>query len=530
MKKGVRLTLKNYRGFTDEEPARIEFGPGLTALLGRNNSGKSSLKLFFYEFRELFNVLLQMSPGKNPGFFSMVTSGTAVQIGYPGVSDPIEIFNNTNLRPITIEIEILNATSDLPDCIEKIRLHCDRGAPQQWTAEAFLRGSSLTNFGVTQFGPYQYSAGDVRFDTVDLVNVLTVFKSAQYYGPFRNAINAGASHYYDLNTGTGFIEMWNSWKTSGIKAQTHAIAKVTEDIRALFEFKQLEINSSDKLKTLVLSIDNETYRLAELGSGLAQFIIVLGNLATTKPPLVLIDEPETNLHPSLQIDFLLTLAQYASYGCIFSTHSVGLARSVAEKIYSIQRGPQGPLLKAFEQTTNYLQFLGELSFSAFKEMGHETLLLVEGVNDVKALQQLLRLVKKEHTTVILPLGGNQLASGGREAELHEMTRLSNRILAFVDSERAQEGAEPDKQRLAFAETCKKIGIEVCITKRRALENYFSDRAVKIAFGQSFSALPPYQALREAANGWRKADNWKVARQMTLEELSGTDLGEFIERI
>jgi AAA15 family ATPase/GTPase len=57
--KTVRVTIKNYRGFSDQVPVRIEIGEGLTALLGANNAGKSSLKLFFYEMRELFEVLLR---------------------------------------------------------------------------------------------------------------------------------------------------------------------------------------------------------------------------------------------------------------------------------------------------------------------------------------------------------------------------------------------------------------------------------------------------------------------------------------
>jgi energy-coupling factor transporter ATP-binding protein EcfA2 len=530
--RGVRLTFKNYRGFTDQEPARLEFGPGLTALLGKNNSGKSSLKLFFYEFRDLFSILLQMEPGQAPGLFPMM-QGTPAEVNYPSVIDPVEIFNNTNSRPITIEIEIIDPVVVLETCIEKILLKCDRINPRRWTAEAFKKGGGkiFAPSGYVRKAPNEYYSADVgTFDTVDLAVVLNVFVTARYYGPFRNAINVGKGDYYDLQTGTGFIDLWNNWKTSGIKAQTRAIAKVTEDIRTLFEFGQLEINSSGPLKTLVVGIDNQTYRLAELGSGLAQFVMVLGNAATTQPSLVLIDEPETNLHPSLQIDFLLTLAQYASYGCIFSTHSVGLARSVADRIYSIQKGQNGPIVRPFEQTPNYLQFLGELSFSTFKELGHDTLLLVEGVNDVKVLQQLLRLVKKEHTAVILPLGGNALASGERDVELNELTRLSDRIFAFVDSERHQDGADAALQRLAFAETCKMIGIQVCLTRRRAIENYFTDRAVKAAFGQSFSALTPYQRLADAPNGWGKSDSWKIARQMTLDELRGTDLGEFMEKL
>jgi energy-coupling factor transporter ATP-binding protein EcfA2 len=280
-------------------------------------------------------------------------------------------------------------------------------------------------------------------------------------------------------------------------------------------------------ETLIVSIDGQSYRLEELGSGLAQFIIVLGNAATTKPSLLLIDEPETNLHPSLQMDFLLTLSEYARIGCLFSTHSVGLARSVADKIYSVQKSVSGTVVRPFEATPNYLEFVGELSFSTFKDLGCDRLLLVEGVTDVLAIQQLLRLVKKEHSTVVLPLGGDQLAAGGREAELYELTRISNNIYALVDSERLSSGDAPSARRVQFVETCKRIGIDVCVTDRRAVENYFSDRAVKAALGQGFQALGPYEILKKSGTPWSKSDNWKIARNMELGDLSNTDLGAFI---
>ena len=43
--KTARITLKNYRGFSDEEPGRFEIGNGFTALVGPNNSGKSTLEI-----------------------------------------------------------------------------------------------------------------------------------------------------------------------------------------------------------------------------------------------------------------------------------------------------------------------------------------------------------------------------------------------------------------------------------------------------------------------------------------------------
>ena len=53
----IELAIRNYRCFPDSRPARIAFRKGFTAFVGVNNSGKSSLLKFFYEFRSLFSLL-----------------------------------------------------------------------------------------------------------------------------------------------------------------------------------------------------------------------------------------------------------------------------------------------------------------------------------------------------------------------------------------------------------------------------------------------------------------------------------------
>jgi hypothetical protein len=176
-----------------------------------------------------------------------------------------------------------------------------------------------------------------------------------------------------------------------------------------------------------------------------------------------------------------------------------------------------------------MEFIGELSFSTFKDLGSDRILLVEGVNDVKTVQQLLRLYGKDHTTVILPLGGDQLTSG-REMELSELTRLSGNICAIVDSERNNSGGAAKASRQDFEQVCKKIGIKSCVTERRALENYFTDRSVKAALGDSYVALTPFQKLKDAARPWSKVENWKIARQMEISELESSDVGVFLASI
>lgn len=357
---------------------------------------------------------------------------------------------------------------------------------------------------------------------------LPQFRDSIYLGRFRNVINQGAAGYYDLSIGTTFIQQWNDWKAGSIKSHNLYVAQITEDIRRIFQLKSLEINAAASLQTLQITVNGKPYKLRELGAGLAQFIITFANVAIRRPQFILIDEPELNLHPSLQIDFLTSLASYASRGVIFATHSIGLARSTAERLYSFSRNDAGIRVKPFEQTPQYAEFLGEMSFSAYQDLGHESVLLVEGVTDVKTVQQFLRRYGKEHSVVVVPLGGSQFIRGGLDLELAELKRLTKRIAVIVDSERTAAASPPDKAHLEFQATCKTLGFDVLLTKLRATENYFTDRAVKAALGPRFSAIGPYELLRESVQPWAKSDNWRIAREMTRAEIDASDLGPFLQ--
>src|SRR5262249_21687366 len=156
--------------------------------------------------------------------------------------------------------------------------------------------------------------------------------------------------------------------------------RLTEDIRHIFGFRQLEINPSPDDQTLKFLINGRSFSLPELGSGLAQFVLVLATAATKQPNFALIDEPELNLHPSLQLDFLTTLGSYCRRGVLFATHSYGLARARAQSVYTLRNDiDAGSEIRPLESTPRLAALLGELSYSAFKELGFDKILLVEGV-------------------------------------------------------------------------------------------------------------------------------------------------------
>src|SRR5260370_14179277 len=330
---------------------------------------------------------------------------------------------------------------------------------------------------------------DIEF----VFNFLSRLARTLYVGPFRNAINVGTNaNYFDIPIGQSFIATWRGSKTGPVKKLHEATLQLTEDIKRIFGFRQLEINATDDNQSMQLFIDGKSYFLPELGSGLSHFIMVLASAAFRKPAYILIDEPEMRLHPSLQLDFLTTLGSYASEGVIFSTHVLGLARASAERIYSLQKKQDGSSqVRLLEKTARLPEFLGELSFSGYQELGFDKVLLVEGATDVKTFQQFLRKYGLDHKVVIVPLGGSQLINSSRDLELQELKRISENLFAVVDSERSATGQDlkPDRQR--FLESCKKVVIPSLLLQPRAIENSFTVRDVKHFKGDAYRSLAPF---------------------------------------
>jgi len=515
-----KITLKNYRCFEDTKPLSLELGPGFTALVGPNNSGKSSFLKFFYEARQLLGTL-----GDSTQVRAVVASPLR-GVGFQAVDDQVEIFYNRNSRQLIIELD-LPATA--ANHVSKVRLTTERLQLSTWKYELFCGTPpvKLTGLvGETGFA-VEGPGTPISVDFSALFEVCQALSRCVYVGPFRNAISEGAGSYYDLAIGTAFIDTWDQWKTGPTRQQNELIQTVTDDIAHIFDYNRFEINAADNPRTLQAIIDGKPYRLRELGGGLAQFIVVFGNVAIRRPPILLIDEPELNLHPSLQMDFLTSLASYVGEGVMFATHSVGLARATADRVYSFQKDGYRSIARPFEQTPNFAEFVGEMSFSSFKEMGFDTILLVEGVTEVKAIQQFLRLFKKDHQVVVIPLGGSAFIRAGMQAELAELKRLSKNIAVLIDSERTAPNGNLPATRDAFLHDCQALGFAAHATDLRAFENYLTQTAIQSVMGPKYRALGPYEPLKDVAPSWAKADNWRIARAMADADVLGTDVGKFL---
>jgi hypothetical protein len=216
---------------------------------------------------------------------------------------------------------------------------------------------------------------------------------------------------------------------------------------------------------------------------------------------------------------------------VFATHSIGLARAVAQEVYSVRRLPDGGReVRPLEATRDYVQFLGELSLSGYSELGFSRVLLVEGTTEVPTIQRWLRLYGIEHQVVLLPLGGSSLINDKSVAALSEIARITTDVAVIIDSERTAADEPLDTPRKAFVVACRDLGFDVLVLERRAIENYLTDAAVKTTKGNKYRALGEFEELQDADPRWAKNENWRIAAEMTRSDLDQTDLGAFFSAL
>jgi AAA15 family ATPase/GTPase len=534
----IEFTIKNYSCFSDTKPARFTVKPGFTAFLGINNSGKSSLLRFFYEFRDLFKRLASTGIVASDGERQRTILVNSLNGAFdsfsfpPEIIDHEEVFCNANNRDMLIQVEV-TSTSGTEQILIRLDVTVQRPT-NSWTAKMYLDHQEVPAGNLHWKDNSLYRDNELVTDLSDLVNACEPLGNMVYIPSFRNAINIGASStYYDIPIGQDFITRWNNWKTGPTIRYHVAANQVQKDIAKIFEYSQLEINASSDGQRLHMMINDKSYKISELGSGLTQFFLVLTSAAmrSPSPSFILIDEPEINLHPSLQLDFLTRLTSYATDGIFFATHSIGLARASADHIYSVRRGTDDlSEITDYNSTPRLAELLGELSFAGYKELGFDKILLVEGSSEVKTIQQFLRWYKKEHQIVLLPMGGDQMINPEAEAQLEEIKRISENVSALIDSERSAEDEDLEPKRVAFKKLCDAAKIPCHILKRRAIENYFPDHAVQKVKGDTYRALQPYEQFKYPFTKWAKSENWQIAREMVPEDLEGTDLGKFLQSL
>ncbi|MBA3503863.1 MAG: AAA family ATPase, partial [Deltaproteobacteria bacterium] len=313
------FTVSNYRCFGETNPLTFKVGPGFSAFVGPNDAGKSTALRFFSEWRGLWQHIRSA-----PLIYERTRGAHGVDSPHH-VVDVIDVFNDRTNGSIRIRIALDDAP---PDAVNEVVVEVNRDFTA--TFDLYGGGVSIKVPGANAMhAPHAVGFIGRMFDYSPWGWLFDALAAPLYIPAFRNTINSGSANYYDLTLGTAFIASWDSWKNGANKRQRDAMIGVEEDIRKLLGYGSLAINASPDKKELRVVVDGRSRNLSDMGSGVSEFLLIIGNLFVHRPKTILIDEPETHLHPLKQMELLrLLLATSGAGVLLFATHSLGLARSV----------------------------------------------------------------------------------------------------------------------------------------------------------------------------------------------------------
>ena len=269
----IEITLKNYRCFADSKPAKFSIRKGFTALIGVNNSGKTALLKFFYEFRSLLASLC------GGDFWERLFTDVGQNLSLPKeVLDSQEIFCNANNRPLVIELAFLREDeSEFGSTLipRKLLITVQRNTSYTGQIFANIGPLHLPEFSLDG-NIFTKDGGTVAEISLDFLDSLRFLGETLYIGPFRNVINLFPTpelssirtiqslhtSYFDINVGLPLIQQWREAKTGANKELAKRSYALQNDIKRIFDFESMDINSSVNDQTIQFVINGEIYSRA----------------------------------------------------------------------------------------------------------------------------------------------------------------------------------------------------------------------------------------------------------------------------
>jgi len=301
-----------------------------------------------------------------------------------------------------------------------------------------------------------------------------------------------ALKYYAKEKGEGFI--------------AKDYDKIITDIKYFFPEieKIVSKRTEDDIATLTYREYGRWLDILYTGSGLKHFIDIFVKATLSQASIVLIDEPEMGIHPSLQrelLSYFHELARAKGIQFFLATHSpVFLTDPNKARIFRMQnrlgKRSASPLLQEKLHT-----IWGDLGIRPGDLLQNDIVLLVEGQNDVIFFEHVIHeLYQQEFKNVAIGVVqyGGDAALGIISDKINVLNIVPGKTYRLWIRDRdARPDEKPDANSTKFLNALKKYDETCHILDQREIEFYYSE-AVHVAAQQGDSAKE--LAIREILHG------------------------------
>jgi energy-coupling factor transporter ATP-binding protein EcfA2 len=211
------------------------------------------------------------------------------------------------------------------------------------------------------------------------------------------------------------------------------------------------------------------------GQGLQVWFQIIAHIVRLRDTsLIVLDEPEINLHPEKQNDLMRLLREYHTGDALVATHSVELMNNVnVSHIFYIQKRTTRPTIKetsnrtAIEVVRSQIGSNFNLVASQFENV--DRILFTEDVYDFKVLSDLAHASGRTLTTFNIPLHGfSEYRKAVPFKDAYKMLIGSDPSYVMV----LDRDYYPESYLTSLIEELKKDGISVIFTPGKEIENLF----------------------------------------------------------
>jgi len=237
---------------------------------------------------------------------------------------------------------------------------------------------------------------------------------------------------------------------------------------------------------LNVTIKERTLPLTNFGDGIAHLLMIAAEAALQGNCVILIEEPETHLHPQLQRHLLQFLAELPFIQVIITTHSpIFLDLGIVDRVIRVDHDGEQSKIQSINTPKQIYEVLDDLGSRASDILQANVVIWVEGPSDRIFLKRCLDLIVKDRELLLTEGLHYQIVYYGGAMRTHltfnesidsliNVLRLSRNVIMICDSDRKKDGDPIDKTKKRLEEECRRIGGIYWITEGREIENYISN--------------------------------------------------------
>ncbi|MBN1127158.1 MAG: ATP-binding protein, partial [Sedimentisphaerales bacterium] len=240
------------------------------------------------------------------------------------------------------------------------------------------------------------------------------------------------------------------------------------------------------------------------------------------------EEPEVHLHPGAQDILLSEIEKRIGNRILFmTTHSPVFIRpnpKIAVHTISNINGRNGTGRTLLEgEFHEAISILGS-------RPGHlaqaDIVLYVEGKHGVSVVEEWLekwpdKEAVLEHLQLVVQ-SLNVSEAGTDDFNLGSLKKVTPHMVMFVDKDNEPGETEPTKSRQILERKCTEENVPFIITKKRQIEDYFTEEAVRAGLPSNLRTTWEYNSEKPIGenwpNGWKK-HNRRIAANMKWEDIS-----------